>query len=166
MQEDGKAVAAMALGNNSQSVLVVDDSRVVRVSVSRVLEQEYQVHQAEDGELGLAAAQRLQPDLVISDINMPNLDGYGLICRLRGTDRLSDVPIIVITSAEEDIVRERAYACGANAFILKPFDASQLLRSVRAHLNDFDASADELSAKYGSHIEDVIVSDVAPMPED
>lgn len=156
----------MALGDNKSSVLIVDDSRVVRVSVSRVLGAEYEVHQAEDGEAGLAAAQRLHPDIVISDINMPKLDGYGLICRLRGTDRLSDVPIIVITSAEEDIVRERAYACGANAFILKPFDASQLIDSVRTHLNDLEASAAELESIYGDHIEDVIVSDVAPMPED
>jgi len=147
------------------SVLVVDDSRVIRVSVKRALESDYTLLEAEDGEKGLASAQHQKPDLVISDINMPNLDGYGLICQLRAQEDIGNVPIIVVTSAEEDIVRERAYACGANAFILKPFDPDQLRDTVQKHLNDHDASLAELDSMYGDAIEDVVATDVV-IPED
>ncbi|MDH5649954.1 MAG: response regulator [Gammaproteobacteria bacterium] len=155
-QEDGKL-----------RILVVDDSRVIRVSVARILEQGYQVLQANDGAIGLTMARREKLDLVITDIMMPNLDGYGLICALRGEDEpeLSNIPIIVMTSAEDDIVRERAYACGANAFILKPFNATQLMESVHTHLTDQNASAEELAAMYNNAIESVVVTDVV-LPED
>lgn len=144
------------------SILVVDDSRVVRVSVTRILDHGFNVFQANDGQSGLERARRLKPDLVVTDINMPKLDGYGLICALRGDDddKLSNVPTIVMTGAEENDVRERAYACGANAFIPKPFDSSTLLESVKKHLAHHDASTAELDAIYGDRIESVIINDV------
>jgi two-component system chemotaxis response regulator CheY len=153
--------------DNKPCVLIVDDSRVVRVSVSRALDGAFQVLQAEDGEKGLNRAKTLKPDLVISDINMPNLDGYGLICQLRAQDEseLGDVPIIVITSAEEDVVRERAYACGANAFILKPFNPGQLMDSVLEHIANHDASSANLESIYGDRIESVVASDVVIQDE-
>lgn len=162
-------MSAVRMGQSASKprVLVVDDSRVVRFTVSKILDGEFQVIVANDGEQGWDTAAQQRPDLVISDINMPNLDGYGLICKLRGADtaKLRDVPVIVITSAEDDIVRERAYACGANAFILKPFDAGELVDSVRLHLTNHEASAGDLEARYGNHIEDIVVSDVMEMPE-
>lgn len=161
--------AASAEQNNTEPrILVVDDSRVVRISVSRVLDQGFHVLQANDGKVGLERARKVKPDLVVTDIIMPNLDGYGLICALRGDDEteISEVPIIVMTSAEDDEVRERAYACGASAFILKPFDAAKLIDTVRQHLNDHNASADELAATYNDRIESVVVSDVIIPAED
>ena len=116
-------------------VLVVDDSRLMRVAVQRVLGQEYDLVESEDGESGwekLRHDQRIQ--VVISDVQMPKLDGYSLICRIRAADeaRISEVPVIVITGAEDDITRERAYACGANEFITKPIDSAQLLACMRS----------------------------------
>ncbi|MBE9516174.1 MAG: response regulator [Proteobacteria bacterium] len=161
------SAAGTTQDDNKPCILVVDDSRVVRVSVSRALDGAFQVLQAEDGEIGINRAKALKPDLVISDINMPNLDGYGFICRLRAEDEdsLADVPIIVITSAEEDTVRERAYACGANAFILKPFNPGQLMDSVLEHIANHDASSADLKSLYGDSIESVIASDVVIQDE-
>ena len=115
-------------------VLVVDDSRLMRVAVQRVLSQEFDLVESEDGESGwekLRHDNRIQ--VVISDVMMPKLDGYSLICRIRAADesRISGVPVVVITGAEDDITRERAYACGANDFITKPIDSVQLLACVR-----------------------------------
>ncbi len=115
-------------------VLVVDDSRLMRVAVQRVLSQEFDLVESEDGEAGwekLRRDHRIQ--VVISDVQMPKLDGYSLICRIRAADesRISAVPVVVITGAEDDITRERAYACGANDFITKPIDSAQLLACVR-----------------------------------
>ena len=116
-------------------VLVVDDSRVVRRSIMKLMGDEYNIIEAIHG---AAAWTQLLSDsrieAVVTDIQMPEMDGYTLICRIRGADDpgLRDIPVVVITSAEDDITRERAYACGANDFILKPFSAEQLLKCVQS----------------------------------
>ena len=117
-------------------VLVIDDSRVMRHAVNRVLNQEFDILEAEDGEAGwekLVSDQSVQ--VIISDVQMPRLDGYSMICRIRAADlsRIAGIPIIVMTGADDDITRERAFACGANDFITKPIDSMQLLSCVRNH---------------------------------
>jgi diguanylate cyclase (GGDEF)-like protein len=124
------------LSANKPRVLVIDDSRVIRKAVSNILKEDFELHEAEDGEAGweaLAADERVE--VVISDIEMPKLDGYQLICRIRAADtpRVRDVPVIVITGAQDEQTRERAYACGATDFITKPLDSLQLLARARAH---------------------------------
>ncbi len=125
-------------------VLVIDDSRVMRHAVNRVLNQEFDILEAEDGEAGwekLLSDQSVQ--VVISDVQMPRLDGYSMICRIRAADlsRIAGIPIIVMTGADDDITRERAFACGANDFITKPIDSMQLLSCVRNHaLSDQDGA--------------------------
>lgn len=125
---------ASGLAADRSRVLVVDDSAVIRKAISRVLDTDYELLEAHDGEAGWEALkQNHDLGIVISDVQMPKLDGYGMICRIRADDdpKVRDVPVIVITSAEDDVTRERAYACGANDFILKPIDSEQLLSCVR-----------------------------------
>ncbi len=117
-------------------ILVVDDSRVIRKAVEKILGDDFELLEAEDGEAGWEQlAQDGRIEVLITDIMMPRLDGYGLICRVRAADipRLRDLPIIAITGAEDDTVRERAYACGATDFIVKPIDKVQLVARARAH---------------------------------
>lgn len=117
-------------------VLVADDSRVIRKAINRILSTEFDLVDAEDGE---TAWELLRKDssieVLISDIEMPKLDGYSLICRIRAEDneRVRSVPIIVITGADDEQTRERAFACGATDFIIKPIDGVQLLARTRAH---------------------------------
>ncbi|MFQ5546632.1 MAG: PleD family two-component system response regulator, partial [Acidiferrobacterales bacterium] len=116
-------------------MLVVDDSRVMRKAIDKLVGNEFRVTEAEDGETGwekLLNDDQIQ--VVIADVLMPKLDGYALICRIRAADaaRIRDVPVIVITGAEDDETRERAFACGANDFITKPIDGAQLLACARA----------------------------------
>jgi len=117
-------------------VLVIDDSRVIRRAIGKILSGEFTLIDAEDGEAGwqhLVTDSRVQ--VVISDVEMPKLDGYALICRIRAADEshLRNLPVIVITGAQDDQTRERAFACGATDFIIKPIDAVQLLARARAH---------------------------------
>ncbi|MCI0506327.1 MAG: response regulator [Gammaproteobacteria bacterium] len=144
-------------------ILVVDDSRTVRASLSKVLSPKFSVIEAEDGEDGWKKLQvNASIKLVITDIMMPQLDGYGLICRIRGseTDRLQKLPIIVVTSAEDEISRERAHACGANNFIVKPAKPADLIERVNfhteAHLNGTPAIAPQM-AQYESLIENAVI---------
>jgi two-component system cell cycle response regulator len=140
-------------------VLVVDDSAVIRKAISRVLDSDYDLIEADDGEAGWEALKKYQDlGVVISDVQMPKLDGYGMICRIRADDnpRVRDVPVIVITSAEDDITRERAYACGANDFILKPIDSEQLLNCVR-NLTDAEGIA---RVSRNSQVDEAIIEEV------
>ena len=117
-------------------VLVADGSRVIRKAISKILSSEFDLVEAGDGE---AAWEQLLKDssiqVLVSDIEMPRLDGYSLICRIRAADaeRVRGVPIIVITGADDELTRERAFACGATDFIIKPIDGVQLLARTRAH---------------------------------
>ena len=118
------------------TILVVDDSRTVRASINKVLRSHYNIIEAEDGE---DAWEKLidnqEVNMIISDIMMPKLDGYGLICRIRAATQpeLINIPIVVITSSEDAITRERAHVCGANDFIVKPVSAADLIERANFH---------------------------------
>ncbi len=117
-------------------VLIVDDSRMIRVSLRKVLEAEFDLLDAADGNEAfktLCADQRIQ--VVVTDAGMPNMDGYELIAcvRTHQDERIRQVPIIMVTAAEDGAARDRALDAGATDFILKPFDKSELLARVRAH---------------------------------
>jgi len=106
-------------------LLVVDDDPAIRSALAEELAAAgYEVLQAADGERGAALAERADPDLVITDLAMPGLDGFALVRRLR---RRSTVPILVLSvrGAEEDKVR--ALDLGADDYVTKPFSARELI---------------------------------------
>jgi len=144
-------------------ILIVDDSRTVRASLSKTLSPNFAIVEAENGEDGWKKLQvNAAIKLVITDIMMPQLDGYGLICRIRGaeSDRLKMMPIIVVTSAEDEISRERAHACGANNFIVKPARAEDLIERVNFHteanLAGKQVTAPQM-AQYETQIESAVI---------
>lgn len=111
-------------------VLVVDDSRFVRATFAAVLKAVLPVREEADGE---AAWKALQEDpsivLVFTDLDMPKLDGFGLLTRIRASadERLNKLPVVVISGAEQAGVKEKARAAGANDFISKTADPPELL---------------------------------------
>ena len=116
-------------------VLVIDDSRVVRISLKKVLSAEFEIIEAEDGEAGWEALLAdTQIQVVLTDAGMPRLDGYELIERIRahGDVRINAIPVNMVTAADDEAARTRALALGATDFITKPFDKAQLLARVRA----------------------------------
>lgn len=133
-------------------ILIVDDSRLVRIKLNNVLQDEFSIDEAEDGEDGwetLLADDKIQ--VVLTDAGMPNLDGWGLIERIRGHGdlRVKNIPIIMITAAEDEESRQRALGIGATDFITKPFDKAQLIARVRAH-----AKLDQTSRDLAEHATD------------
>lgn len=118
-------------------ILVVDDSRVIRRAISKTLAAEFDLIEAEDGEAGWDALTHDDSiQAVISDVEMPRLDGHGLLKRLRIADnaRLRAVPVIIITGAEDEAAKKAAYTAGATDFITKPIDPVQLLARAHAHV--------------------------------
>ena len=117
-------------------VLVVDDSRVMRKAITKILDKEYDLIEATDGKKGWETLEQdEQIQVIISDVEMASLDGYSLICRIRAHDapRIREIPVIIITGTHDEETKEHAYACGASDFITKPLDSVQLRARVRAH---------------------------------
>jgi len=114
-------------------VLVTDDEPITRMLVKLLLEREqYQVLEAANGRDAVEIAVREHPDLVLVDLNMPEMDGYEALARIRRDLTLATIPIIVLTSEEGPGVERRVLELGADDYILKPFDPAVLLSRVHA----------------------------------
>jgi two-component system, chemotaxis family, chemotaxis protein CheY len=113
------------------TVLTVDDSPSIRQMVKVTLEPAgHNVIEAGDGVQGLAQAQSRRPDLVITDLNMPNMNGLELIRALRKLPQLTGLPIVFLTTESNDAVKQEAKSAGATGWITKPFKPEQLLAVV------------------------------------
>ena len=115
------------------SCLVVEDSPMMRqllvFALARI--KRLNVTEAEDGVDGLRKLNGTRFDLVITDINMPIMDGLKLVKRIRSDEMHKDVPIIIITTEGSSEDRQRALALGANAYITKPIQAPQVIAQVK-----------------------------------
>ncbi len=137
-----KAEVPLVLKTVEQTlVLLVDDSKMVRVKSSRLLASHgFQVVTAVDGVDALKQLDDCCPDLVITDVDMPEMDGFGLINALRGNPRTQHIPLVMITSAE-DRHREAALRAGVGLVMGKPYDEAALVAHIRGF--KFFAKADE-----------------------
>ena len=116
----------------TRTILTVDDSPSMRALLRNALAGEgYAVTAAEDGVDALERIDGAEPDLVITDINMPRMDGFGLIEAVRGHARWGNLPILVLSTEFSDEKKQRARSAGATGWIVKPFDPPKLAAAVR-----------------------------------
>jgi signal transduction histidine kinase len=116
----------------ASQILIAEDSATQAQRLQHILEQHgYRVTGAANGRLALAAAQRNKPALVISDVVMPEMNGYELCHRIKTDARMADVPVILVTTLSDPHDVIRGLECGADNFILKPYEADQLLRRIQ-----------------------------------
>jgi two-component system, chemotaxis family, chemotaxis protein CheY len=114
------------------TIMTVDDSKTILTLLDRTLRQRgFNVIQAEDGIAALEQLESEYPHVLITDINMPRLDGFGLIERVRAQSRFEGLPILVLTTEATPEKRERARSGGATGWIIKPFDADRLEAAIR-----------------------------------
>jgi diguanylate cyclase (GGDEF)-like protein len=122
-------------GKTLPHILIVDDSPTIRVSLTRFVRDEFVPLEASDGE---EAWVQIQDDerieVVITDLSMPNLDGFGLVERMRSSDveRIQNLPVIMVTAADDTDARERAIQAGANDFLAKNSDQVEFLARLHA----------------------------------
>ena len=118
--------------SEAKTILTVDDSRTMRDMLLMTLKDAgYDVVQAEDGEDGLEKLAERRPDAIITDINMPKLDGFGFIEKVREDPANVSVPILVLTTESEQDRKDRARAAGATGWIVKPFNPDTLVEAIR-----------------------------------
>ncbi|MEO4000981.1 response regulator [Mesorhizobium sp. CAU 1732] len=116
----------------SASILTVDDSASIRMTIKIALSGAgYTVAEAADGAQGIEKAKANHYDLIVTDLNMPVMDGLTMIEELRKSPAHMGVPIIFLTTESDEGMKQRAKAAGATGWLTKPFDSEQLVRIVR-----------------------------------
>ena len=114
------------------TILAIDDSSTMRRLVQSTLSMSgYSVEVAEDGIDGLEKLEKVNPDLVITDINMPRLDGFGVIEGVRAHPTYNRIPILTLTTESAAELKQRARNAGASGWIVKPFDRDKLLMAIK-----------------------------------
>ena len=151
------------------TVLIVDDNPSLRQFMSQVLSANYQILEAENGEQGIAWALKYLPDIIISDVSMPGISGLELTDKLKSQPETSSIPILLLSAqtTKRDIVA--GFSSGANDYLIKPFDTSELVMRINALLNNYkdkptntpelidslsqqSKSSDSFNSKLNSHI--------------
>lgn len=121
----------------SSVILIVDDSATIRASLKYALDQAgYEVHQANDGKQGLAQLKKLtdggiKVNMVISDVNMPNMDGITMIKQMKSDAKHKFTPVLVLTTESQDSIKMEGKAAGAAGWLVKPFDPATLVGVIR-----------------------------------
>ncbi|MCK4744337.1 MAG: diguanylate cyclase [Sulfuriflexus sp.] len=123
---------------NLPHLLVVDDSRLMRRAIGKILGKEYRITEAEDGKVAWELLQSSNDiQVVFSDLSMPNLDGFGLLELIRNSEdpSINELPVIIITGAEDDdAIKHKALNNGASDFISKPFESAELRTRAKTHI--------------------------------
>ncbi len=112
-------------------ILTVDDSKVIRDLVEAVLvENGHEVVTASDGVEGLDATRKQQFDMILSDINMPNMTGISMVSKVRRLPGYEYIPIIMLTTESSNFKKDKAKRMGATGWLQKPFDPDRLMKAV------------------------------------
>ncbi|MES2505588.1 MAG: PAS domain S-box protein [Verrucomicrobiota bacterium] len=131
--------SAPPLANPSDSprkrILLADDNADMREYVSHLLSTRFEVQTVADGQAALAAIETWRPDLVLSDVMMPRLDGFGLLHALRQDPATRTIPIILLSARAGEEARVEGLDAGADDYLIKPFDSRELLARVSTHLS-------------------------------
>jgi DNA-binding response OmpR family regulator len=130
------------MGRAHPRILVVDDEADLRAVLRLGLEREgYDVVEAEDGEVALARARAEQPDLVLLDLMLPKLDGYRVCRALKFDERYRNLPIFILSARSGESDRKLAYELGADLFLNKPYEMSDLISRIRERVGPGRAAA-------------------------
>jgi twitching motility two-component system response regulator PilG len=126
---------ARAPGRPGRKVLLVDDTRTLLSLIQVYLAGwELEFHEARDGQEGLARARQILPDLIVTDVRMPGMDGFDLCAAVRADPGLRRTPVVLLTALDDDASRGKGRQVGASAFLVKPVSAAELRRTVGSFL--------------------------------
>ena len=118
-----------------KKILLADDNADMRDYVRRLLSSEYEVIEVDNGAAALIAAREHEPDLVLADVMMPELDGFGLLNALRADDRLQSIPVVMLSARAGEDSRVEGLEAGADDYLVKPFAARELLARVGSSIS-------------------------------
>lgn len=157
--DESREVPGVLPEDPSPLVLIVDDNADLREYLQSLLGVRYRVQTAPDGILALRAVDIEVPDLILADVMMPNLDGFGLLDQIRAHDRTRSVPVILLSARAGEEARIEGLEAGADDYLVKPFGARELLARVEASLalaRVRKEAADRLTREY-ENLKDILM---------
>ena len=119
--------------SDKKKILVADDELYIRLLVKDILEPEFDVIEASNGEEAVSTTRNELPALVLMDILMPKLDGYTACHAIKNNELTKDIPVIMLTGVGHELNRQLSQEMGATAYITKPFNPEDLLDKARQH---------------------------------
>jgi PAS domain S-box-containing protein len=144
-------------------ILVADDNTDMRQYVARLLAERYHTEVVADGEAALQAARERAPDLILADVMMPRLDGFGLLKALRADPRTRHQPVLLLSARAGEESRVEGMEAGADDYLVKPFSGRELLARVGAHLQMARMRKEANEALRQSHDRFAALFDAAPV---
>ena len=112
-------------------ILVIEDELFLRQNIITILQLKgYECHEASHGLEGIEILKNIKPDLILCDVMMPGIDGFGVLEYVKSEDSLKDVPFIFVTARADTQDKERAYKMNADNYITKPFSISELISAI------------------------------------
>jgi PleD family two-component response regulator len=126
------------MAEEKSKVLIVDDEHVNLNILSHILEKDYIIHTAADGEGAIEKAKEILPDLILLDIVMPGTDGYATLIKLKHIEETMDIPVIFITGLNQPEEEEKGLTLGAADYILKPFSAKVIKLRVEHQIQNYN----------------------------
>ena len=144
------------------SVLIVEDNSDVAGYIASLLKTRYRLIFARNGSEGLEKAEEFMPDMILTDLMMPEMDGYEMCRRIRASEILNHIPVIMITARAEKADRVQGIDAGADAYLLKPFNADELYARIAKLLEQRNL----LREKYSKALSEGDVQNVEMLPSD
>ena len=138
-------------------VLIIDDNIDIRTYLRSVLSEKYNVSEAADGKVGLELARKIVPDIVLSDIMMPVMDGLAFCRQLKTDKAISHIPVILLTARSLDEQRAEGYEHGADAYLSKPFS----LRLLLSRIDNLIESRKKLNQTWSKGVEDDEIGNIS-----
>lgn len=130
-----------------KKVLIIEDNPEIRANIVEILElAQYRTQTAENGKIGMEKAVQFQPELIICDIMMPELDGYGVIQALQRNPGLAHTPFIFVTGKDEKEEIRKAMDMGADDYLTKPFSGTELLSAVESRIKKMELTRQDLKS--------------------
>ena len=111
-------------------ILIIDDQKSNLSVLGHTLRREYTVYTAKDGQTGLEIADEFLPDLILLDIVMPDMDGYEVLSKLKSSEKIRNIPVLLVTGLTNKENVEIGMTMGAAGYIFKPFNATEILDKV------------------------------------
>jgi DNA-binding response OmpR family regulator len=135
-------------------VLIIDDERFIAQALTlRLQAAGYDVRWSPDGAAGIAAAAEWRPHAIVLDIRMPGMDGYEVNRRLRARAELGTIPVIFLSANVQESARQGALAAGAHAFLTKPYEARDVLATIRSALDRGAETAEAMNEEPAHELE-------------
>lgn len=146
-------------------ILVVEDHKTLRLMIVKGLKKEgFEVVDAENGKEALELLDKIEPELIISDVRMPEMDGFEFLGKVREKNKI--IPFIFLTVLDDIEDYQKGYTLGADSYITKPFEINELIDKIRKKLNKFRILKEILSGKRKeANLDEISISDIVEIAD-